>query len=207
MAREREHVDGTANLVAEFTLDGLELKTGDIICTANGKEDIPVGEFWRLLGRLLPGEVDHVIIYLGPDGLCVEAGAKGVNLFMLPGATWDATAMVEQRGPYVDTLVGAAYPLKGRGLSPEQEKNIRIQVRRFCLKQARLKKPYNLNFLNPNTDRAFYCSQLPFRAYLPHGINLNTGAGVTDLINSDRIIYPQEIWAGCFHRKVPVRQV
>lgn len=196
-----------ADTIAEFNLDGLILRTGDLICTSNGKEDMPVGEFWRLLGRLLPGEVDHVIVYLGPEGVCVEAGARGVNLFRLPGNTWDAPAMVEQRGPYVDTLVGVAYPLEGRNLSAAEEDAIRIQVRRFCLKQARLKKPYNLNFLNPNTERAFYCSQLPYRAYLPHGINLNTGAGIPDLLDSERIVFPQEIWAGSVHRKVNIRQV
>ncbi len=58
-----------------FHLSGLDLQTGDIICTMNGKPDILPGEFWRLVGRLVPGEVDHVAMYLGPAGVCVESGS------------------------------------------------------------------------------------------------------------------------------------
>jgi hypothetical protein len=188
--------------VFSINLEGLAVQTGDILCTANGLADIPVGEFWRLIGRLVPGEVDHVAIYLGPAGLCVEAGSRGVNPFRIPASSWDAVAMIHQRGPYVDRLVGIAYPLQGRGLSPRQECHIRLAVRAFCLEQARLKKPYNLNFLHPDTDEAFYCSQLPYRAYLPHGINLNTGAAVPGLPGSEAIIFPQEIWTGCIHQAV-----
>ena len=61
-------------MLHSFQLSGLDLQTGDIICTMNGKPDILPGEFWRLVGRLVPGEVDHVAMYLGPGGVCVEVG-------------------------------------------------------------------------------------------------------------------------------------
>jgi hypothetical protein len=183
-------------------LEGLELETGDLICTESGTGDILVGEFWRFLGRLLPGEVDHVIVYLGPDGLCVEAGPRGVITFWFDDGVWTANAMIPQRGPYVDRLVGVAYPLFGRGLSKSKEKAIRLAVRNFCLEQARLNKPYNFNFLDSATTAAFYCSQLPYCAYLPHGIDLNTGIGVPELPGSETIIFPQEIWSGCQHQSI-----
>ena len=200
-----DSLDRTA--VYPSLIDGLPIQSGDLICTTNGVGEILVGEFWRLLGRLVPGEVDHVAFYLGPKGLCVEAGPRGTNLFTVSGETWDAQAMRPHRGAFVDLLVGIAYPLAGRGFSLQEERRIRLAVRRFCLRQAQLHKPYNINFLNPNTDRAFYCSQLPYRAYIPYGINLNTGLGVPNLKGSEQIIFPQEIWEGCVHRKPVASQV
>jgi hypothetical protein len=38
----------------------------------NGKPDILPGEFWRLVGRLVPGDVDHIAIYIGPDAHCLK---------------------------------------------------------------------------------------------------------------------------------------
>ena len=76
------------------------------------------GEFWRLVGMLIPGEVDHIIIYVGPAGRCVEAGARGrVIEFEVAGNAWDAAAMMPQRGPFLDVLHGVAYPLAGRAES------------------------------------------------------------------------------------------
>ena len=94
-----------------------------------------------------------------------------------------------------------ALETNARGLSPEEETQIRLKVGRYCLEQAQLRKPYNINFLNTDTDTAFYCSQLAYRAYLPYGINLNTGLGVPNLKGSERIIFPQEIWEGCVQRR------
>ena len=193
----------TQSGVYSESLHGLAITSGDLICTTSGVDDILVGEFWRFLGRLVPGEVDHVIVYLGPDGLCVEAGPRGVNLFVFFDGEWVSKKMIEQRGPYVDRLVGIAYPLAGRGFSSGMEHSIREQMRNFCLSQAKKKKPYNLNFFNPDTEDAFYCSQLPYQAYIQHGINLNTGLGLPDLIGSEAIIFPQEIWASCVHKSVP----
>ena len=166
--------------------------------------EVLAGQFWRLLGRLVPGRVDHIVVYVGPGGRCVESAMLGVVTFEFPDAEWDAQAMASQRGGLLDTLVGVAYPLAGRGLLEAQERAIRLAVARFCLEQAQQRKPYNLNFLDPLTDQAFYCSQLAFCAYLPHGIDLNTGLGVPNLKGSERIIYPQEIWEGCVHQEAPL---
>ncbi|MFT3893039.1 MAG: hypothetical protein QM730_15525 [Anaerolineales bacterium] len=68
-------------MIYTYEIEGIALQTGDIICTMNGKPDILPGEFWRLVGRLVPGDVDHVAVYLGPQGRCVEAGARGVIKF------------------------------------------------------------------------------------------------------------------------------
>ena len=68
-------------MIYTYQINGMPVQTGDIICTMNGKPDILPGEFWRLVGRLVPGDVDHVAIYLGPDGRCAEAGARGVITF------------------------------------------------------------------------------------------------------------------------------
>jgi hypothetical protein len=193
--------EGETTLYADI-LEGLELETGDLICTESGTGEILVGEFWRFLGRLLPGAVDHVVVYLGPDGLCVEAGPRGVNTFRFEVDAWDAKTMIPQRGPYVDRLIGAAYPLFGRGFAKPEETAIRVAVRDFCLAQAQHNKPYNFNFLDSTTTDAFYCSQLPYCAYLPHGIDLNTGVGVPELPGSEAIIFPQEIWSGCHHQAV-----
>ena len=68
-------------MIYTYTINGIPVQTGDIICTMNGKPNVLPGEFWRLVGRLVPGDVDHIAMYLGPDGRCVEAGALGVSLF------------------------------------------------------------------------------------------------------------------------------
>ena len=176
-------------MIYTYQIEGLTLQTGDIICTMNGKPDILPGEFWRLVGRLVPGDVDHVAIYLGPDGRCVESGSRGVITYHAHGGAWD-------------TFYGVAYPLEGLELSEEEEGHMRMAVAQYCLSQ--LGRPYNLNFLNAETEEAFYCSQLAYKAYQQVGINLNTGLAMEQLPGTNAIIYPQEIWGGCAHR---MRQV
>ena len=187
-------------MIHTCSIDGLTVQTGDVFCTKNGKPDILPGEFWRLVGRLVPGDVDHVAIYLGPGSRCAESGALGVILFEIPGATWDAEQMVRQRGHLLDELMGAAYPLEERGYLPEEQVAIRKEVAAFIL--AQVGKPYNLNFLEPDRDDSFYCSQLIYKAYLGQGIDLNTGLSIESLPGTNRIIYPQEIWSGCVHREI-----
>lgn len=193
-------------MIYRHTINDLPLQTGDIICTVNGKPDILPGEFWRLIGRLVPGDVDHVAMYLGPGGKCIEAGALGVAAFDVKNNHWDAETMMRQRGHLVDTFYGVAYPLAGRGLSHEMEQQVREDVAAFSL--AQIGKPYNLNFMNADMDESFYCSQLIYRAYLRCGINLNTGLAMESLTGTNRIVYPQEIWSGNIHRTViePVAQ-
>jgi hypothetical protein len=185
-------------MIQSYEINGLTLQTGDVICTMNGKPDILPGEFWRLVGRLVPGDVDHVVVYLGPEGRCIEAGGLGVVTFNVPGHTWDSEHMMAERGHLVDTFYGVSYPLAGRGLSAELEEQIRSDIAAFLL--AHVGRPYNLNFLNSDTDETFYCSQLVYRAYLRCGINLNTGMAMEALPGTNQIIYPQEIWDGNIHR-------
>lgn len=185
-------------MIYTYLIDGLPLQTGDIICTMNGKPDILPGEFWRLVGRLVPGDVDHVAIYLGPDGRCVESGSRGVSLFDVRHGTWHTERMARERGLLFDTFYGVAYPLSGLELSEDEEFHMRATIAEYCL--SHLGKPYNLNFLNAETDDSFYCSQLAYKAYQQVGINLNTGLAMEQLPGTNAIIYPQEIWGGCLHR-------
>ena len=102
-------------MIYEYEIDGLSVRTGDIICTADGATNMDIkGQFWRLLGKIIPGAVDHIVIYIGPNGRCVEAGAKGkVITFEIIDNTWNFEKMIAERG-IIDTLYGAAYPLHGK---------------------------------------------------------------------------------------------
>jgi hypothetical protein len=187
-------------MIHSYTLAGLPIQTGDILCTMNGKPDILPGEFWRLVGRLVPGDVDHVALYLGPGGRCIEAGALGVSLFEVQGDSWNTEKMAVQRGFLFDDLFGVAYPLEERGFLLEEQATIRQEVAAFCL--AQVGKPYNLNFLDPNREDAYYCSQLVYKAYLTQGIDLNTGLSIESLPGANHIIYPQELWSGSAHKEI-----
>lgn len=186
-------------MIHTYQINGLALQTGDIICTMNGKPNILPGEFWRLVGRLVPGDVDHVAIYLGPDGRCAEAGARGVITFNVPDGNWDTERMARQRGLLFDTFYGIVSPLDTLGVPEEEEITLRKAVVNYIL--AQVGKPYNLNFLNPETEDAFYCSQLAYKAYQSIGIDLNTGLAMEQLPGTNQIIYPQEIWDGFSHRQ------
>jgi hypothetical protein len=191
-------------MIYTYQIEGIALQTGDIICTMNGKPDILPGEFWRIIGCLVPGDVDHVAIYLGPNGLCAEAGARGVITFDVPNGRWDTECMARQRGLLFDTFYGVASPLDGLSISEHEEDEMRTRVARYCL--AQLGKPYNLNFISPDREDAFYCSQLAYKAYQQVGIDLNTGLAMEQLPGTNGIIYPQEIWNGCSHRQANPRE-
>jgi len=189
-------------MVYSYEIEGLALQTGDLICTVDGGGADIAGQFWRLIGKLIPGEVDHIVVYVGPSGRCVEAGAKGrVIVFDVTDGVWDEKRMRSQRGPFADRLLGVAYPLGLSGTEAPEAGSIREDVAAYCLGQAALSKPYNLNFFNSSTEDAFYCSQLAYRAYLRSGIDLNTGARVLDVPGTQNIILPQEIWDGCTHER------
>lgn len=187
-------------MIYTYQINGMPVQTGDIICTMNGKPDILPGEFWRLIGRLVPGDVDHVAIYLGPDGRCAEAGARGVITFDVLNGVWDTERMARQRGLLFDTFYGVVSPLDVLGYSDEDEVNMRTAIATYVLMQVG--KPYNLNFFNPETEEAFYCSQLIYKAYQTIGIDMNTGLAMEQLPGTNQIIYPQEIWEGFSHRKL-----
>lgn len=189
----------TVKMVHTYQINGLALQTGDIVCTMNGKPDILPGEFWRFIGRLVPGDVDHVAIYVGPDGRCVEAGARGVISFNVPNGRWDTERMARQRGHLFDTFYGIASPMDMLEISEDEEQRMRAVIAGYVL--AQIGKPYNLNFLNSDTEDSFYCSQLAYKAYQTVGIDLNTGLAMEQLPGTNQIIYPQEIWNGFSHRQ------
>ena len=164
----------------------------------NGKPDILPDEFWRLLGRLVPGDVDHMAIYLGPDGRCIESGARGVITFDVPHGHWDTERMALQRGLLLDSFYGVASPLDGLELAQAEEHEMRATVATYCF--AQVGKPYNVNFLNAETEESFYCSQLAYKAYQQIGIDLNTGLSMEQIPGTNAIIYPQEIWSGFSHQ-------
>ncbi len=107
-----------------------------------------------------------------------------------------------QQRQFIDTFYGVAYPFAGKGFSKEEEYQMREKVSRYCLDQAKEAKPYNLNFLNSETEDAFYCSQLAYKAYLPLGIDFNTDAKMNDIPGTNKIIFPQEIWNNCANQRV-----
>jgi hypothetical protein len=185
-------------MIYTYQIEGIPLQTGDIICTMNGKPDILPGQFWWFVGRLVPGDVDHVAIYIGPEGRCVEAGAHGVIKFTVFKGEWDAQRMARRRGHLFDSFYGIASPLAGLELPEEEEHALRATVASYSL--AQVGKPYNLNFLKSDTEDAFYCSQLAYKAYQQVGINLNTGLALEQIPGTNAIVYPQEIWDGCSHR-------
>ena len=185
-------------MIYTYEINVLPVQTGDIICTMNGKPDILPGEFWRLVGRLVPGDVDHIVVYLGPEGRCIEAGALGVVAFEVHNGVWEPEHTMPERGLLVDTFYGVAYPFDGLQLSEEEEAQARMTVADYLLSQ--LGKPYNINFLDAETEHGFYCSQLAYKAYQQVGINLNTGVEMEHLPGTNLIVFPQEIWNGQPHR-------
>ena len=178
-------------MVYEFTVNGRKVKTGDIISTSDGTNSIySIG--YRLLGTAIPGEVDHSVLYIGPGGLCVEAGIYGVITFTTTD-TWDSEDMFAERG-LLDTFRAASSVMVNRGLSPEEEVAMREFVRAYAL--GCVGKPYNLNFLDPDNERALYCSQLVYLAYKAVGIDLNVGKSGTKGKWFDKVVFPEEILKG-----------
>ena len=186
-------------MIYKHKINGISMQSGDIICTTDGKPDLLPGEFWRLIGRLLPGDVDHIVIYIGPEGRFVEAGGRGVSTFEMMGERWESERILFERATLVDTFYGIVNPLKSLKLSAADERRRREDIVAYCLSQVG--KPYNLNFFDPECEDAFYCSQLAYKAYQRHGICLNTGREMPNLLGSDKIVYPQEIWDGFYHRR------
>lgn len=190
-------------MIYHYEIDGLPVQTGDIVCTSDGtvaETDIR-GQFWRLLGKLIPGDIDHIIVYIGPEGRCAEIGAKGkVIAFEVKDHTWDYKKMFTER-EIMDTLYGIVYPLHNVDHTEAEITRIREAVADYCLEQVRLQRPYNFNFLDSSTEDAFYCSQLAYQAYIRHGIDLNTGENIPKIPGTDSIIFPQEIWNGFHHVK------
>jgi hypothetical protein len=181
----------TIAMIHNSTINGLPVKTGDLLCTTNGAEATLAGHFWRLVGSLMPGDVDHIAVYVGPGTRIVEASPLGVVAFEWPSRVWDSLSLHMQRG-FLDTLYGVVSPLDDACLPCAMQDEARVAVAEFCL--AQVGKPYNFNFLDPQRTDAFYCSQLAYQAYLPLGIDLHRYDEIPPLPKADRIIYPQTIW-------------
>lgn len=201
--QQRTKYEPEISTIHSYQIEGLTVQTGDLICTNTTEGKSVFGMlFWQLFGMLIPGEVDHIAVYVGPGGRCVEAGAKYcVTTFNIKNNTWDSSKMIEERGPILDNLYGIAYPLEGLSLSSWEEAEIRKRVANYCIKQARANKLYNALFLDSKTENAFYCSQLAYKAYLKEGIDLNTGKGVEEFEGMESIVFPQEVWNSCRHVK------
>ncbi len=189
-------------MVHVYEIAGLPVQTGDILCTTVGDEKLWPGLAWRAFGALVPGPIDHMALYVGPGGRCVESGPAGVVVYDALHRNWSAPPMARERAWLTDTLYGVAYPLAGRGLSAEEETAIRCAVAGYCLAQAAADRPYNFNFLNSRTETSFYCTHLIYRAYLHSGIDLNSSRHFLGLKGPDGLILPQEIWEACEHRRV-----
>lgn len=194
-------------MIYTHSFNGLIIQTGDILCTRDGTDHNWFGRIWNMIGYLVPGRIDHAIVYVGPAGRCVEAGGKGVIEFVMSGKMWDAPSVVATRLLH-DTLVGVAYPLQGLNLAPQEEARIRSGVAAYCV--AQIGKPYNANFLNTVTDEAFYCSQLIYLAYREFGIDLGASPVrmLTNPIGSEEIpflILPTALLDNCSHRLVRSR--
>jgi hypothetical protein len=170
----------------EYAINGRHLKSGDIISTKDGDNSIYSLGF-RLLGALIPGKVDHTVIYVGPDGLCVESGMRGVISYNAE-AVWNSDRMFGERG-LRDTFYAASSVLAGRGYSAAEEDAIRTKVREYVL--GSIGKEYNIDFFEPDREDKVYCSQLAYLAYKKAGINLNVGTFPIPGFN--KIIFPQEI--------------
>lgn len=182
-------------MIHTYTIDGLPVRTGDLLCTIDGAEATVAGQLWRLIGSLMPGEVDHVALYLGPGPQVLEAGPLGVQVFELPGERWESQPLKEQRG-FLDTLYGVAEPVAALSLPAHEQDRLRLAVVDYCL--AQLGKPYNMNFFDIETEDAFYCSQLAYRAYLRQGIDLRQGR---DLLDLGSIVLPKHLWRGSTVRR------
>jgi hypothetical protein len=186
-----------------YSLHGIPLQTGDVVCTANGAvtqgqiEQI-MGEFWRMFGYVVPGEIDHCSMYVGPGSRFVEAGARGVITFEMPNGIWDAPGVNSVRW-LLDTFIGVAYPVVNRGLTPADETRVRLAAANYVLSQADAAKPYNVNFFDPSGEAAFYCSQLIYRAYVDQGIDLDSNTGHPVIEKLATIVFPNEIWDLSYH--------
>ncbi len=197
-------------MIYTHIINGLTIKTGDILCTSNGTDDNWYGWLWQLIGYLIPGKIDHVIVYVGPGGRFVEAGAGGVIEFEMPGTKWDAAQVVDLR-LFVDTLIGVAYPLQGLDLTAAEEEQIRLTVAAYCLDHVG--KPYNANFLKVVTNEAFYCSQLAYLAYREAGIDIGVTPVAlleedsTEVESTPLLVLPTALLDNCEHLLIGRRRL
>ncbi len=190
-------------MIYQYRVDGLWLTTGDLICTTTSRQRTVMTHLLRPMEWCMPGRVKHVIVYTGPGGRCVEAGPRGVIEFQLAGHTWAVDGMCRQRGGLTGQLYGVTYPLWGTSYSTHEQLRIRAAVADYCLTQVAARRPYNWRFWDSEREDAFYCSQLAYKAYQPFEVNLNSERGIPDRPPLRSVVYPQEVWSGCVHRRPP----
>lgn len=192
-------------MIHQHSFHGVLARSGDILFTRDGVPDSLFGEIWRVLGQAMQSEFNHCALYLGPGVRFVESAAKGVVVVEMQGDEWNAAPYALER-LLVDELIGVGDPTAGRGLSPQAEQQIRERAIAYCLAQVRERKPYNLDFFNPETDGAFYCSQLVYKAYETENIILHQHRGAAAQHILAPIVFPQDVWEACREkRRVPIK--
>jgi len=178
-------------MIYHEALEGHSLRTGDLIATVDGGGTF-YGALFGLIGMLIPGKPDHIVLYLGPDGLCVEAGPRGVNLFRFFNERWDSDRMQGQRG-IVDAIYGFGNLARARIPDPAHEFAARQVIRNYVLEQVG--KPFNWDFNDPDNEEAFYCSQLAYAAFKRAWIQVNVAIGAKvhpSLLH--RLVTPEAVW-------------
>jgi hypothetical protein len=183
-------------VIYTHSFNGVTAKTGDILFTHDGDEGSLFGRCWKLIGRVFPGEFSHAALYVGPGVRFVESAARGVEVVEFASDSWDAVNHGKER-LLVDQLIGIGDPIAGRGISAKQEIETRENVVAYCLRQASNEKAYNFNVFNPETDGAFYCSQLAYKAYKTQGIDLHPQTEKDANSPLAAIVFPEELWNAC----------
>ncbi|MFY2762635.1 hypothetical protein [Arenimonas sp. MALMAid1274] len=179
-----------------FRFRGVHVCTGDVLCTTDGLPGSAYGRFWQAVGLLMPGPIDHCLVYVGPEGRCVEAGGNGVIAFEMD-ADWTAGPLARERA-LLDRLHGAVYPLEGFAGDAAKLRDVRLGIANYVLAEAARSAPYNYNFFDTATTRRFYCSQLVHQAYAANGVLLPR---VTRGRLLGRVAFPREIWRGNPHQR------
>lgn len=186
-------------MIHTHQFSGVTVRTGDILFTRDGTENSLFGALWNLFGNIIPGDLDHCMVYVGPGVRFIESAARGVVLIEMVGDDWNPEPCAVER-LMVDTLVAVGDPTAGRELTSEQQTQIRENAVAFCMEQVRKGKPYNVDFFDPETDGAFYCSQLVYKAYQSQGINLHPTDSVNGLLYQS-VVLPEELWNACLVRQ------
>lgn len=187
-------------MIYTHSFNGITAKTGDILFTRDGEPGSVFGAIWKMLGHILPGDLDHAALYVGPGIRFIESAAKGVVLVHMEGDRWQGKRYGKER-LLVDELVGIGDPIAGRGISADREVQIRENVLAYCMAQVAEAKPYNLDFFNPETDGAFYCTQLLYKAYQTQGINLHVHKGDEAASLLAPLVLPEDIWNACLKKE------
>jgi len=167
----------------------MPIRTGDIIATLNGEASL-YGQLYRLIGALIPGEPDHLAIYLGPGGLCVEAGPHGVVSFHLHNESWDAGRLFNERG-ILDSLYGVG-DFVSNASDELQSEAVRRSIRHYVIDQVG--KPYNYAFRESSDDTCFYCSQLVVHAAMASGLDLDLSFRPVHPLIPEGVITPETVW-------------